>query len=231
MFDSLSFDNISPSTEDYFQDLIHSDRNCREFWSRFSNFQHGVNKLNRQTNQIATTSGKLLIICLTIVSANLSVANDLNAAPISPIAAEPELEINVTGNRKLDLPKSTPVYTIDSQQIDRQGSKNIADVLNNLPGFAINNSGYGADIHTGTYYCGASINQFTILLNGRSISNTINTYHGATDLNSIPADAIDRIELSSGASNILYGSETVTTQGGNEIMRVSSNFTTFFGNN
>jgi vitamin B12 transporter len=171
-------------------------------------FPHGVNILNRQTNQIATTSGKLLIAWLTIVSANLSGTDSLNAAPVSPIAAEPELEINVTGNRKLDLPKSTPVYTIDSQQIDRQGSKNVADVLNNLPGFAINNSGYGADIHTGTYYRGASINQFTILLNGRSISNTINTYHGATDLNSIPADSIDRIELSSGASNILYGSET-----------------------
>ena len=207
MFDNLSFDNISSSTEDYSRDLIHSDRNCCEFWCKFSDFQHGVNILNRQTNQIATTSGKLLIIWLTIVSANL-IPLSASATPISPINPEPELEVNVTGNRKLDLPKSTPVYTIDSQQIDRQGSKNVADVLNNLPGFAINNSGYGADIHTGTYYRGASINQFTILLNGRSISNTINTYHGATDLNSIPADAIDRIELSSGASNILYGSET-----------------------
>jgi outer membrane receptor for ferrienterochelin and colicin len=191
MFYSLSFDNNSSPTEDYTRDLIHSDRNCCELLDEFSIFQHGVNILNRQTNQIATTSGKLLITCLTIVSANLvSVTNNLNAAPISPIAVEPELEINVTGNRKLDLPKSTPVYTIDSQQIDRQGSKNVADVLNNLPGFSINNSGYGADIHTGTYYRGASINQFTILLNGRPISNTINTYHGATDLNSIPADAI-----------------------------------------
>jgi outer membrane cobalamin receptor len=114
----------------------------------------------------------------------------------------------VTGKPKVDLPKSAPIYTIDRQQIERQGSKNVADTLNNLPGFAINNGGYGADIHTGTYYRGASINQFMILLNGRPIGNNINTYHGATDLNSIPVDAIDRIELSSGASTILYGSET-----------------------
>ena len=45
------------------------------------------------------------------------------------------------------------------------------------------------------------------MLNGRPIGTNINTYHGATDLNSIPVDAIDRIELSSGASNIIYGSE------------------------
>ena len=104
MFDNLSFDNISSSTEDYSRDLIHSDRNCCEFWCKFSDFQHGVNILNRQTNQIATTSGKLLIIWLTIVSANL-IPLSASATPISPINPEPELEVNVTGNRKLDLPK------------------------------------------------------------------------------------------------------------------------------
>ncbi len=168
--------------------------------------------MNRQINQIATTSGKLLLTLLTIACTNLIFSENrcVSAAPVLPIAAEPEpeLEINVTGNRPLNLPKSTPIYTIDSQQIDRQGAKNVADVLKNLPGFAINDVGYGADIHTGTYYRGASINQMMILLNGRPIGNNINTYHGATDLNSIPAGSIDRIELSSGASNIVYGSET-----------------------
>ncbi len=127
---------------------------------------------------------------------------------VTPVPTiEPELTVDVTGERKLDLPKSAPIYTIDRQQIDRQGAKNVADALKNLPGFAINDVGYGADIHTGTYYRGASTNQFIILLNGRPIGTNINTYHGATDLNSIPIDAIDRIELSSGASNIIYGSE------------------------
>jgi outer membrane receptor protein involved in Fe transport len=127
--------------------------------------------------------------------------------PTAPTPAEPGLTVDVIGERRLDLPKSAPVYTIDRQQIDRQGAKNVADALKNLPGFAINDVGYGADIHTGTYYRGASTNQFIILLNGRPIGTNINTYHGATDLNSIPVDAIDRIELSSGASNIIYGSE------------------------
>jgi outer membrane cobalamin receptor len=130
----------------------------------------------------------------------------LCAAP-PPNQTEPELTIDIKGERQLNLPKSAPVYQIDRQQIDRQGAKNVADALKNLPGFAINDVGYGADIHTGTYYRGASNNQFIILLNGRPIGTNINTYHGTTDLNSIPADAIDRIELYSGASNIIYGSE------------------------
>ena len=164
--------------------------------------------MNRQINKIATTAGKLLLILSTIACTNLTGLNRrVNATPVSPIVAEPELEIDVTGNRRLNIPKSTPIYTIDSQQIDRQGSKNVADVLKNLPGFAINDVGYGADIHTGTYYRGASTNQFIILLNGRPIGTNVSTYHGATDLNSIPVGDVDRIELSSGASNILYGSE------------------------
>jgi vitamin B12 transporter len=130
-----------------------------------------------------------------------------STAPVPPIAVEPELSVDVTGERRINLPKSSPIYTIDRAQMQKQGAKNVADALKNLPGFAINDVGYGADIHTGTYYRGASTNQFIILLNGRSIGTNVNTYHGATDLNSIPVDSIDRIELSSGASNIIYGSE------------------------
>lgn len=165
--------------------------------------------MHRQINQLVS---RLAIACLLILgNDSILFSHGANAAPQNDDrqnGAEPELTIDVTGERRLDLPKSAPVYTIDRQQIERQGAKNVADTLNNLPGFAINNAGYGADIHTGTYYRGASINQFVILLNGRPIGNNVNTYHGATDLNSIPVEAIDRIELSSGAGNIIYGSET-----------------------
>lgn len=127
--------------------------------------------------------------------------------PPPPIPTESELTVDVQGERGSEMPKSTPTYTIDSAKMQQQGAKNVADALKNLPGLAINDVGYGADVHTGTYYRGASINQLIILLNGRPIGTNINTYHGTTDLNSIPVDGIDRIELSSGASNIIYGSE------------------------
>jgi vitamin B12 transporter len=125
----------------------------------------------------------------------------------TPNKKESDLTIEVVGERSLELPKSAPIYRIEQKEIQRQGSKNVADVLRSLPGFAVNDAGFGADIHTGTYYRGTSSNQFIILLNGRPIGTNINTYHGNTDLNSIPVDNIDRVELSSGASSILYGSE------------------------
>lgn len=129
--------------------------------------------------------------------------------PNQPEDAAPEdeadISIEVVGERDA-VPQSTPVYVIDQEEIQKQGATSVADVLKKMPGFAINDVGHGADIHTGTYYRGASINQSVFLINGRQINTNINTYHGGTDLNSIPTEAIERVELYSGAASTLYGS-------------------------
>nr|WP_199349564.1 TonB-dependent receptor [Nostoc flagelliforme] len=105
-----------------------------------------------------------------------------------------------------NLPQSTPTYVIDQEEIKKQGAASLADILKRMPGFAINDVGHGADIHTGTYYRGASINQSVFLINGRPINNNVNIYHGGTDLNSIPVEAIERVELYSGTASALFGS-------------------------
>ncbi|MEH2397416.1 TonB-dependent receptor plug domain-containing protein [Nostoc sp.] len=105
-----------------------------------------------------------------------------------------------------NLPQSTPTYVIDKEEIQKQGATSLADILKRMPGFAINDVGHGADTHTGTYYRGASINQSVFLINGRPINNNVNIYHGGTDLNSIPVEAIERVELYSGTASALFGS-------------------------
>jgi vitamin B12 transporter len=116
-----------------------------------------------------------------------------------------DINLDVVGEQDI-VPESTPVYVIEKEEIQKQGANNVADILKKTPGFAVNDVGHAADIHTGTYYRGQSINQSTFLINGRPLGSNVNTYHGGTDLNSIPVESIERIELSSGASNILYGS-------------------------
>jgi outer membrane cobalamin receptor len=119
-----------------------------------------------------------------------------------------EIQLEAIGEKDA-LPESTPTHIIDKEEIQKQGASSVADILKKMPGFSINDVGHGADIHTGTYYRGASINQSVILINGKQINSNINTYHGATDLNSIPVEAIDRVELYSGAASSLYGSSAV----------------------
>ena len=116
-----------------------------------------------------------------------------------------DISIETIGEKDV-LPESTPTYVIEKEEIQKQGATSVADVLKKMPGFAINDVGHGADIHTGTYYRGASINQSIFLINGRPINSNISTYHGATDLNSIPIETIERVELYSGTASSLYGS-------------------------
>lgn len=139
-----------------------------------------------------------------------------DATEVSPTDEELETEetedpdeilLEVEGQQDTFTPTSAPVYRITEEELIQQNPHSLSEALRGLPGFAINDVGFGADIHTGTYFRGNSINQTVYLLNGRPINTNINTYHGATDLNSIPVGAIERVELSSGTSSTLYGSE------------------------
>jgi vitamin B12 transporter len=140
-----------------------------------------------------------------LLNYSYSIAKSIYLSQMQP--SDPEIEIEVRGKRP--KPNSSPVYTIEADEIRKQSADSAAEILKNSPGFAVNDVGFGADIHTGTFYRGASINQSVFLLNGRPFGTNINTYHGGTDLNGIPTGTIDRVELSSGTSATLYGSEAI----------------------
>ncbi|TAF07870.1 MAG: TonB-dependent receptor [Nostocales cyanobacterium] len=151
--------------------------------------------------QLPATNAELL----TQQPAANEVKQEIDSAEDLTSTNDADISIEAIGEKDT-LPESTPTYVIEKEEIQKQGATSVADVLKRMPGFAINDVGHGADIHTGTYYRGASINQSVFLINGRPINSNINTYHGATDLNSIPVEAIERVELYSGAASSLYGS-------------------------
>ena len=148
---------------------------------------------------------------LTAAQSLWPVVPDYRLAPAIPslaqAAAPTEPEEEIVGKGQRERLQSAPTYTIDQTDIQKQGANSVAETLKGLPGFAINDAGYAADIHTGTYYRGNSINQSVYLLNGRPLGTNVNLYHGNTDLNAIPVETIDKIELSSGSSATLFGSE------------------------
>ena len=161
-------------------------------------------------------------------ASNEETTETANQPPLKTDKNELPERVITNDTEENNLPQSTPVYEIDEEEIQKQGSNSAAEILKGLPGFAVNDAGYGADIHTGTYYRGHSINQSVFLLNGRPIGNNINTYHGTTDLNSIPVEAIERVELSSGTSTTLYGSEAfggvvnIVTKQAQEVPRLNA---------
>ncbi|MEQ8755462.1 MAG: TonB-dependent receptor [Coleofasciculus sp. G1-WW12-02] len=205
--------------------------------------QESVSSLRENTTEASSAQQpnsdipRLSDIDFPYTSAELLITEPISSTPTlsqtnqpSDIEEQSEIEIIVTDEREVFPESSNPVYVITEEEIQNRGSNSVAEVLRGLPGFAINDFGFGADIHTGTYYRGNSINQSVFLLNGRPIGTNINTYHGATDLNSLPVEAIERVELSSGTSSTLYGSEAfggvvnIVTKQGQQTPRLDAGF-------
>lgn len=168
-----------------------------------------INQANSNINIL--TVGELQAQASQVSSDLLSEQANLRFKPKPEAIAEnpdsDEIQLEVTGKKSPFVPTSAPAYIIPKEEIEKRNPSTAAELLRNLPGFAINDYGFGADIHTGTFLRGFSINQTIFQINGRSIGSNISTYHGATDLNSIPVDAIESVELTGGTSATLYGSE------------------------
>ena len=114
----------------------------------------------------------------------------------------------VTGSRirRVDLETSNPVVTIGRQAIVSSGKLTVGDLIQELPSIAGNASNpqvnnEGGDGGSYVSLRGLGVNRTLILINGRrSISG---------DVNSIPANIIERIEVLKDGASSIYGSDAI----------------------
>jgi outer membrane receptor protein involved in Fe transport len=123
-------------------------------------------------------------------------------------------EIVVTGTlvRRKDLTTPAPVAVISKFEIESSGKVSIGDILQNLPAqsgavdLSVNNGGNG-----GTYISlrGIGAHRTLVLLNGRRMVYGGTGADSAVDINSIPASAIERIEVLKDGASAIYGSDAI----------------------
>lgn len=161
-----------------------------------------------QVEQVSTNAQLLTQVSTSseVTSSSAAKTELVSQSEVIVPAANNEV-VEETSNQVDKLPESSPVYVIDKEEIRKRGYQNLADILRGIPGFAVNDFGFGADAHSGIYLRGNTINEVVLLLNGRPININISTYHGFTDPNVFRAESIERVEVSSGVSSTLYGSE------------------------
>ena len=126
-------------------------------------------------------------------------------------------EVIVTGSRirRADnLSSPTPMVSMGEDQIEMTGSVNVYDILNELP-----QAGEGLTRGHTNFTVGASGIQ-SINLRGLGSSRTLTLVNGrrwvggvpgsnVVDLNSIPSDMIQRVEVVTGGASSIYGSDAV----------------------
>jgi outer membrane receptor protein involved in Fe transport len=121
-------------------------------------------------------------------------------------------EVIVTGSRiaRPDLSSPSPITIVSQDFLRQKGTVNVEEVLNQLPqvvpglGAQVNNGGDGTatvDLR------GLGPTRTLALVNGRRFVPATNT--GRIDLNAIPSQLIERIDVVTGGASAVYGSDAV----------------------
>lgn len=158
----------------------------------------------------------------------LSLSTAAMAQDADDEAVEEKVEkIQVTGSRirRADMEGALPVTVIDRQAIEFSGQTSVADLLRNTSfnstGSFRPQSGSSAQGVSQINLRGLGASRSLVLIDGRRLARSPST-GSSQDLNTIPAAAVERVEILSDGASAVYGSDAI---GGvvNVIMRKDFN--------
>jgi iron complex outermembrane receptor protein len=128
-------------------------------------------------------------------------------------------ELVVTGSRirRKDLTTPAPVTVVTREQFESSGRMTIGDYLQtmpeqgNAPNFQLNTGGinYGADGATRISLRSLGVARTLVLINGRRVVPAGLGATAAVDLNTIPTEAVERVEVLKDGASAVYGSDAI----------------------
>lgn len=147
------------------------------------------------------------------------------SAPEAEVTDSLQLDRIVVTASKIPLSQretTKPVIIIDRQEIERSGSRDLSQILNQQSGIRVNDS-YGAPSNGRILYLqGAAAANTLILLDGLPVSDPSGV-GGLFDLRLLPTNNIEQIEVIKGSQSTLYGTDAIagvvnliTREGGTE---------------
>lgn len=158
-----------------------------------------------------------IVLSLAILSAPaFAQESPENAGQAIAVSEDSGDAIIVTGSRiaRPDLVSPVPVAAIGAADLQRDASANIQDTLNQLPQMGIGNSRTNSNFFT-TGNGVATVNlrnlgeeRTLVLVNGRRfIGGLAGT--SIVDINNIPTDFVERVDVVTGGASAVYGSEAI----------------------
>jgi len=149
------------------------------------------------------------------------------AAAVDEYALD-EVVVTATRSEKRDTDVPAATIVITAKQIKESGAKNAAEALSKVNGLAYKSFGPMAAS------MGSMINEINIRGNGNGTLVLINgnpvSWRGKYNIDAIPAESIERIEIVKGGGSVLYGSDAmggtvnIITKKGAALNQVSTGF-------
>jgi len=133
-------------------------------------------------------------------------------------ASDQSGEIVVTGSRirRPNLDSPVPVTSISGEEFFKTGSTSVGDVLNELPALTSTFSQSNSTRFLGTSGLslldlrGLGTQRTLVLVNGRRhVAGDILNEATSPDINTIPTDLIERVDVVTGGDSAVYGSDAV----------------------
>ena len=156
------------------------------------------------------------------IAAALASGVSAQDAPVAPAPQEKTTDlqtITVTGSAlpRIDVETPSPVTTISAEQIQKSGLTTVSDVVRAV---SADNSGSIPSSFTAGFATGSSgvalrgltVNSTLVLIDGRRAANYPLADDGQrsfVDLNTIPSNAIERIEVLKDGASSLYGADAI----------------------
>src|SRR6201996_4115251 len=163
-------------------------------------------------------------------------AADADASDVAkPAAADDSAlqEVTVTGSRirRKDLTSSSPLISVDAEQLEARSGLNIESYLNELPNYnpAQTPTTENADVQPSAVNTvgiatvslrGFGPNRSLVLIDGHR-TTPVNALM-VTDINGIPGAMVDRVEIITGGASAVYGADAI---GGVTNFILKKNFT------
>jgi len=160
-----------------------------------------------------------LAIAVLLTSQPALAQQDPADLPGSPAATPAEGQaIIVTGSRiaRPDLESTVPIASISGDTFIQQGNTNVGDTLNELP--QLRSTRQQQNPSTGIGIAGLNLldlrglgtNRTLVLVNGRRhVAGDLLSNAQSPDINTIPNDLIERVDVVTGGNSAIYGSDAV----------------------
>jgi len=172
----------------------------------------------RETN-VKEVRIKQSVLAVAIAMAAPTMVFAQQAAP-NPAEPQPVARVTVTGSnlKRVDAESASPLQVVSRLEIEQSGASTVAEVLNNLTS---NDHGAISDLGgTNSWASGATgvslrnlgVGATLVLLNGRRLSAygfADGLQSNFVNIDSIPSDVIDRVEILKDGASAIYGSDAV----------------------
>ena len=136
--------------------------------------------------------------------------------PAPDAAGEDEVVVTGTRIRRPDLTSNSPVELVDSEEISITGTVNVETLLNELPqvlpGFTKTSNNPGSGTAT-VDLRGLGPERTLVLVDGKRFISSAppdqSDAAGIVDLNNVPVQLIERMDVVTGGASAVYGSDAI----------------------